>query len=127
MPKGVLFASESDQDVGCDVRMFCDPAEYPTKGSMFDSIECHAATAIVFESDDAIDVWKSFQEFFIEVPCHRARYAGRAIDGRDDGDVVTSSYSSRWALVAFEGLPCNGLGELAFRSRDLRSRGYGGT
>ena len=44
------------------------------------------------------------------MPSHCARYAGRAIDGRDDRDVVTSSYSSRWALVALEGLPCNGLG-----------------
>ena len=61
MPKGVLFASESDQDVGGDIWVFRDPAENAAEGSMFDSIESHAATAIVFESDNAVDVWKSFQ------------------------------------------------------------------
>ena len=83
--------------------MLGDPTKHTAECSVLDPIERHAATAIVGKGDHAIDVRKGFQCFLIKVPCDRLGYTRRAVDRRDDGDVIASTNSTAWPDESLEG------------------------
>lgn len=104
MAKGVLFATQAYQNVGGDVRVFGDPPKNSTEGSMFDSIECHPATAIVGKSNHSIDVRKILEHIWIEVSCDSLGNTCRAVDRRDHRDVVASANATAWTDVPLKAL-----------------------
>ena len=55
MTERVLLATQTDEHIGRNVGVTRDAPEYLAQRSVLDALVRHAATAIVFEGDDAID------------------------------------------------------------------------
>ena len=90
--------------------MPCDAAEHAAQCPMLDPLIRHAAAAVMVERDHAIDIGIRLQDLGIKVPLDGSGYSRRAVDGRDDGDVVASADLPRSAHIAFEGFAFDGFG-----------------
>ena len=113
------FAAEADQHVAADIGMPRDAPHHAIERGMTFAAELHAAAAAVREGHHAVDV-RIVPECLRVEPCRDVLAdRGRAIDRRDDGDVVARARFAIGAPIALE----RDAGERRGIGRNLAGRG----
>ena len=60
------FATKANDEVRTDIGMAAEACESPRKQPMFGTIVIESAPPFVDQRDDAINVWKISQQFFVK-------------------------------------------------------------
>src|SRR5207245_6116400 len=97
----VDLAAEPDEDVGDDVRVLRVPGQHALERPMILAVQHLAAPRLVGDRDDSVDV-RVVGGDVPELLPHELADAGRAVDGREDGDVVARAHAAVSPLVAVE-------------------------
>src|SRR5262249_41452337 len=97
----VHLAAQPDEDVGGDVRVLGIAGQHALQGDVVLAEELGAAPGFVSDGQHAVDV-RVVALNIAKLVFDELAHAGRAVDARDDGDVVSRANSAILALVPLE-------------------------